>query len=361
MPNDGLRREGRTRRDRPARRSCLGFGAPGRHNRQSDGADASLRICLAHHKAQSFHRDPAGPRRLWQRRRGSTETSPGRLARRRHCRDPDRRTNQEHSAGRDRQAQRDRWTSPARRCRRNARPSRARPHHIHRLPDADALPSGPVRHRLGRSRRSPTHPTQQGRRLAPSSYHHWSSATALNRAEEFPGWIAGRALGIERSLQQQGRCRLVDHRPPLPRIPAALPERGMGQDGGKSLIEEPDRNGRDRGGKLGRESPCVSGCPARPTRQAGRQADHDLDRAMLGGQAGDLSQISAATPDGGKRAGQHATWIASRHADSCRSDIDCEPDTWPQRTGLRAQGLRIETIRLQHDLTLRYPRYRCRQ
>jgi hypothetical protein len=85
----------------------------------------------------------------------------------------------------------------------------------------------------------------------------------LNRADELPSRVTGRALTVKRTLQQQRSRRLINYLSSVPGIAAAFAERGMGEDGSKSLINEPDGSRRDQWDQLGSECTCHSGSPAR--------------------------------------------------------------------------------------------------
>jgi hypothetical protein len=68
------------------------------------------------------------------------------------------------------------------------------------------------------------------------------SATVLLRTDNLTGRGARLALSVERTLKEQSGSGLVDHSTALPGVAAALRKRCVGDDGGETLVDEPDRN-----------------------------------------------------------------------------------------------------------------------
>jgi hypothetical protein len=116
-------------------------------------------------------------------------------------------------------------------------------------------------------------------------------------------------------LKQQRCGSLVDHGTALPGMTAALAKRGVSDDGRETLVDKPDRHGRDnvceRFGKVS----CPVSSLSSSSRKSHRKPDDNLHHASAGRQAGKFGEITPAAAHRSERAGYAAVGVTTRDPD----------------------------------------------
>src|SRR3712207_6354483 len=145
------------------------------------------------------------------------------------------------------------------------------------------------------------------------------------------------ALAVECVLQDYNGRNLVYHGSGFLGVPPRRAERGLGGNGGESLVDQEHRQ-RGRGGDPRGEALRVlrRGRASAGERQG--QAHHDLDRVVLPGVDEDLPHVCVAV--GGPRHGHHrggdqAGGVAAGDTDAGLADVDADPDPAPHRYAAR--------------------------
>jgi hypothetical protein len=130
----------------------------------------------------------------------------------------------------------------------------------------------------------------------------------------------------------------------------------MSGDGRQSLVNDPDRHGRDRRGDRLRVRESCLRCRTPGAVHRQWQADHDLDRTALDDKRCDPAQIVASdgpvvtAPHSLDRRGEHRARIARRHSDADAAHINSQPNSWSKLPNVGAgHGGR----RLAHALATR--------
>ena len=100
----------------------------------------------------------------------------------------------------------------------------------------------------------------------------------------------------------------------------------MRRDGGEALVYESNSEVRCGRGQPRGEAPSVGGRRGVATAQRQRQAHDRLDRVELGGVPQDLADVAVTARHGRDREREHSVWVAARHPDADRADVDSEPD-----------------------------------
>ena len=122
-------------------------------------------------------------------------------------------------------------------------------------------------------------------------------------------------LGVERSLKQQ-RCRgLVDHGTALLGMAAALAKCGISDDGRETLVDEPDRHGRDNVRERFGKVSCPVSSLSSSSRKTRRKPDDNLHHMSASRQPGKFGKVTSAAPHRSERAGDEAAGVATGDPD----------------------------------------------